>query len=161
MEHGLPLSVPGLYCFTPDHAFPCCKASSTFLLRVGLKANSHISCHTHAVPLPCRAARGLEYLSHSIYTVRPCLIHTCHAMLRPCRSSWGHGTGRPSRDGLWTTCLLSASSGYLAEFHEGCYQKHYNLRCRWAVWNQTMFFMDKEKCGSSTLQKRRFIKWLD
>jgi hypothetical protein len=31
-------------------------------------------------------------LSHLIYTLRPCLIHTCHAMLRPCRSSQGHGT---------------------------------------------------------------------
>jgi hypothetical protein len=29
------------------------------------------------------------------------------------------------------TCPLSASSGYHAEFHEGCYQKHTNpLNCR-------------------------------
>jgi hypothetical protein len=51
--------------------------------------------------------------SHWIYTVRPCLIHTCHAMLRPCRSSQGNGTARPSRDGLWATCrvrLLSATT---------------------------------------------------
>jgi hypothetical protein len=36
-------------------------------------------------------------LSHLIYTVRPCLIHNCHAhaMLWPCRSSQGHGTARP------------------------------------------------------------------
>ena len=34
-------------------------------------------------------------LSHLIYTVRPCLIHACHAMLRPCRSSQGHTTARP------------------------------------------------------------------
>ena len=25
-----------------------------------LKADSHISCRAHAVPLPCRAAKGLE-----------------------------------------------------------------------------------------------------
>jgi hypothetical protein len=24
---------------------------------------------------------------------------------------------------MWATCLLSASSGYHVEFHEGCYQK--------------------------------------
>jgi hypothetical protein len=37
---------------------------------------------------------------------------------------------RPSRDGMWATCTLSASSGYHAEFHEG-YQKHINpLNCR-------------------------------
>ena len=36
-------------------------------------------CGLHAVPLPCRVAKSLECLSHLIYTVRPCLIHTCHA----------------------------------------------------------------------------------
>jgi len=78
-------------------------------------------------------------LSHLIYTVRPCLIHPCHvhAMPVPCpchayamlwsrRSSQGHGTTRPSIDGLWTTCSRSASSGYHVEFHEDCYQKHTN-----------------------------------
>jgi hypothetical protein len=32
---------------------------------------------------------------------------------------------------MWATCPLSASSGYHAEFHEGCYQKHTNpSNCR-------------------------------
>jgi hypothetical protein len=44
-----------------------------------LKADSHIAYRAHAVLLPCRAANGLECLSHLIYIVRPCLIHTCHA----------------------------------------------------------------------------------
>ena len=65
-----------------------CSSSS-----VPLKADSHITCRAHAVPLPCL-------------------------------SSQGHGTARPSRDGLWATCPLSASSGNHAEFHEDCYQKH-------------------------------------
>jgi len=47
-----------------------------------------------------------------------------HAMLCPCHSSQGHSRARPSRDGLWATCSLSASSAYHAEFHEDCYQKH-------------------------------------
>jgi len=51
---------------------------------VEVKADSHIACSAHAVPLPCRAAKGLECLSHLIYTVRPRLIHTCHAMPIPC-----------------------------------------------------------------------------
>ena len=58
-----------------------------------------------------------------------------------------------SRDSLWAICPRLASSGYHAEFHEGCYQKHTNLRCRWPAWNQTMFVMDEEKSGSSKLQK--------
>jgi len=62
-------------------------------------------------------------LSHLIYSVA---VSFTLAMPRPCRSSQGHGTARPSRDGLWATCLHSASSGYHAEFHEDCYQKHTN-----------------------------------
>ena len=27
-----------------------------------VKADSHIACRAHAVPLPCRAAKGLEYV---------------------------------------------------------------------------------------------------
>ena len=36
----------------------------------------------------------------------------------------------------------------------GCYHTHTNFRCRLPVWNQTPFFMDEEKSGSSTLQKK-------
>ena len=72
-------------------------------------------------------------------------------MLQPFRSSQGHARARPSRDSLWATCPRSASSGYHAEFHEGCYQTHTSLLCRWPLWNQTPFVMDEEKSGSSAL----------
>ena len=38
------------------------------------------------MPFPCHAVplRVLECVSHLIYTVRPCLIHTCHAVPMPC-----------------------------------------------------------------------------
>ena len=51
-------------------------------------------CRAHSVPLPSHAAEDIECLSHLIYTVRPCLIQTCHAhaMIQPCRSSQGHNT---------------------------------------------------------------------
>ena len=51
---------------------------------------------THSMPFPCRAVslRFRMCLSHLIYTVRLRLIHTCHAMLRPCNSSQGHSTAR-------------------------------------------------------------------
>jgi hypothetical protein len=110
------------------------------------------SCRAHAVLLPCRAANSLDHLTHFIYKVRPCLIHACHAapMPRPCHchavleaTFISHGTARHgrgmvcvnyhrlSRDGMWATCPRSASSGYHAEFHEGCYQEHTNpLKCR-------------------------------
>ena len=57
-------------------------------------------CRTHALPLPCRAAKDLECVFPIwYYTVRPYLIHACHAMLRPCRSSQGNSTARPALDG--------------------------------------------------------------
>ena len=40
-------------------------------------------CSSHAAPMPCR--QGFRMcLSHLIYTMRPCLIHTYHAMAMPC-----------------------------------------------------------------------------
>jgi len=101
---------------------------------VTLKADSHIACRAHVVPLPCRAANGLKCVFPIWFTqwgrvwftlAMPCPCRA-QAMLWPCRSSQGHGTARPSRDGLWATCPRSPSSGYYAEFHEDFYQKHAN-----------------------------------
>jgi hypothetical protein len=96
-----------------------------------LKTDSHIACRAHAVPLPCRAAKGLECAFPIWFTqcgsvlplAMPCPCRA-HDMLWPRRSSQGHGTARPSRDGLWATCPPLASSGYHAVFQENCYQKH-------------------------------------
>ena len=98
----------------------------------------------HAVPLTCRAAKGLKCVFPTLFTqccriwftlAMPCSC-PAHAMLWPSRSSQGHGTARTSRDGLWATNPLSATSGYRMQFHEDCYQKYTNLKCRWPVWNQ-------------------------
>ena len=51
------------------------------------------------MPRPCRAAKGLEYVFPIWFTQYGRVRFTCHAMLRPCRSSQGHSTARPSRDG--------------------------------------------------------------
>ena len=101
------------------------------------KADSHIECRAHAalLPFPCHAMPLRIFLSHLIYTVLLCLIHTyhampmprpCHALTMPFFSRPRHGTAPPSREGLWDTCPRSASSGYHAGFHEYCYQKHTN-----------------------------------
>jgi len=42
------------------------------------------------MPCPCRVFKGLDCVSHFMYTVRPCLIHTNHAVLKVI--SQGHGT---------------------------------------------------------------------
>jgi hypothetical protein len=87
-------------------------------------------CRSHA--MPCRYGFSMcPY--HLIYTVRPCLIHTCHAALLKATAQHGR------RDCLWATCRRWASTGYRAEFQEG-YQKHTKLRCRWPVRTTTPFF---------------------
>ena len=48
---------------------------------VTIKADSHITCRAHAVPLSCLVAKGSECLSRLVYTLRLCLIHIRHAML--------------------------------------------------------------------------------
>jgi hypothetical protein len=78
-----------------------------------IKTDSPIACRAHAVSLPCRAAKGLERVfPHLIYTVRPCLIHTCHATPMPCsdhaillKATAQHACGLPAR-----VCLLPATT---------------------------------------------------
>ena len=65
------------------YGFICLQAQNV-TISLTLKADSHIACRAHAVPLPCRAAEGLECVFPIWFTLWPCLIHTCHAMPMPC-----------------------------------------------------------------------------
>ena len=60
-----------------QHPFLCDPSDCT------LKADSHIACRAHDAPMPfpCHAGECVFY--HLICRVRPCLIHTCHAMPMP------------------------------------------------------------------------------
>jgi hypothetical protein len=51
--------------------------------RWGIKANSHIACRAHAVPLPCRAAKSLECVFPIWFTLCGRVWFTL-AMPRPC-----------------------------------------------------------------------------
>ena len=124
---------------------------------VPLKADSHTTCRAHAVSLPCRAAKGLEYVFPIWFTqcgrvwftlAMPC---PCYAPTMPFFSRPRHSTSVERRPVGYLTA--SVSSGYHAEFHDGRYQTYISLRSRWPVWNQTPFVMDDEKIGSSRLQK--------
>jgi len=95
-------------------------------------------------------------LSHLIYTVRPCLIHTYHSAPMPSPTMPFFSRSRHSM------AVESGPVGKLPAFvffrlsrgvPRSCNQTHTNLRCRRPVWNQTPFIMDGEKSGSSTLQK--------
>ena len=54
----------------------------------------------HAVPLRVQNV-SFPFDLHSPAVSDSHLPCRAHALLRPCRSSQGHGTGRPLRDGLW------------------------------------------------------------
>jgi hypothetical protein len=104
-----------------------------------IKADSQIACRAHAVPLPCRAAKGLECVFPIWFTQcgrvwftlampRPCHPLTMPFFSRPRHSTAFHRrpVGHTKWSVLWATCSRSASPGYHAEFHEDCYQKHTN-----------------------------------
>jgi hypothetical protein len=98
--------------------------------------DSHMPYRSHAVPLPYHEYIVMKVTSQDNGRV----------------AAWEqHGNGmvcviyhRPSRDGIWATCPRSASSAYHAEFQEGCYHKHTDLRCRWSAWNQATFVIVEE-----------------
>jgi hypothetical protein len=69
------------------------------------RANSHISSRSHAVPLPCRAAKGLDCV-FPIWFIQCGRVWFTHGMPRPCHAhdhavlkatSQCHGTGRGGR----------------------------------------------------------------
>ena len=63
--------------------FLCTGKVRTWLAVNELSASRTKGRFTHSMPCPFHVAKGLECVSHLIYTVRPCLIHTCHAMPMP------------------------------------------------------------------------------
>ena len=69
----------------PQSVFICVQAGGT------IKADSHIACQAHAVPLSCRAAKGLECVVAIWFTQSGRVWFT---LAMPC-----HSTARPSLDG--------------------------------------------------------------
>ena len=84
-------------------------------MEVCLKADSHKACRAHAVPLPCRAAKGLECVFpldlHSAAVSDSHLPCHAHAMLRPCHSFQGHSTTQHGR-GLEKNGMVGAWHGH-------------------------------------------------
>jgi hypothetical protein len=116
-----------------------------------VKADSHIQCRSHAVPLPfpCRPAKGLNCVfpidlhSAAVFDSHiPCHSHAvslpCHEYLFLKATSLYHGrvvTGSWQSDGMkrHETCQRWAYSCYNAQFQEVCDPKRTNLRCGWPL----------------------------
>jgi hypothetical protein len=62
---------------------------------------------------------------------------------------------------MWATCPHLASSGYHAEFHKGCYQKHTNpLNCRTSSSDISSYHADfHEGHGTVGEWQRRGMAW--
>jgi hypothetical protein len=113
--------------------FPCCPmpfschavplrvyiVSFPFDLHSEAVFDSHTPCRAHAMPRPYRSESDFSRPRHSA-------AGALHGHSMACVNYH-----RPSREGMWATCPRLASSGYHADFHEDCYQKHTNpLNCR-------------------------------
>ena len=94
--------------FTVDVQHCCVCSVLTFSTAAPVKADSHIACRVHAVPLPCPCRQGFRLrLSHSIYNAQPCLIHTC-----PCHVPTMPFFARPRHN----TSVEKRPMGYLPAF---------------------------------------------
>jgi hypothetical protein len=91
-------------------------------------------------------------LSHLIYTVRPCLIHTCHALTMSFFSRPRHSTAVESRSVsyLYAFGFFRLPRGFPRRLLSEAYQSYSQI-----------FIPTTVKSSSSTLQKRRSVKLLD
>jgi len=87
-----PVKVKPIFCPLPS------PQQHPRLLTKTVKADSHIACRAHAVPLPCRAAKGLECVFPIWFTQCGRVWFTlampspCHALTMPFFSRSRHST---------------------------------------------------------------------
>jgi hypothetical protein len=98
-----------------------CIALTRYNTNRSIKANSHVACRSPAMPCH-KGFRMCAY--HLIYTVRLCLIHTCHALTMPFFSRPQHSTAVERRP---VGCLpVFDFFQLLHRVPLDCYQKHTN-----------------------------------
>jgi hypothetical protein len=98
-----------------------------FVTSFFVKADSHIACRAHVVPLPCRAAKRLECVFPIWFTQCGRVWFTL-AMPRPCHALTMQFFSRPRHSTAVKRRPVSylSASVYHAKFHEDCYQKRTN-----------------------------------
>jgi len=130
-----------------------------WVTKVSLKADSHIACRAHAVPLPCRAGKGLECVFPIWFTQCGRIWFTlamprpCHALTLPFFSSPRHSTAVERRP-----------VGYLPAFGFFRLPRGVPRRLLSEAYQSSSqrSIPTTAKCGSNTLQKkRRSVKLLD
>jgi hypothetical protein len=123
-----------------------------------LKADSHIACRAHAVPMQCRAAKCIECVFPIWFTQYGRVWFTL-AMARPCHALTMPFFSRPRH----STAVDRRPLGYLPAFGffrlprgvpRGLLSEAYQSSSQRSIPTTV-------KSGSSTLQKRRSVKLLD
>ena len=92
-----------------------------------IKADSYIACRSHAASMsfPCHAV-PLKWLimclSHLIYTVWPCVIHTCHVIPMPCsdRAFLLKATAQHGHLSTAVLCCGLEKNGMVRAWHGKC-----------------------------------------
>jgi len=119
-----------------------------------IKADSHTACRARAVPLPCRAAKGLECVFPIWFTQCDRVWFTL-AMPRPCRALTMPFFSRPRH----SAAVKRRPVGYLPAFGffwlphgvpQRLLSEAYQSSSQWSIPTTV-------KSGSSTLQKRRSV----
>jgi len=123
-----------------------------------LKADSHVACHTHAIPLPCHAAKGLECVFPNWFTQCGRVWFTL-AMPCPCPALTMPFFSRPRH----SIAVERRPVGYLPAFGffrlpRGVSQRLLSGAYLSSSRGSTPMTV---KRGSSTLQKRRSVKLLN
>ena len=121
------------------------------------KADSHIACRAHAIPLPCRAAKGLECVFPIWFTQCGRVWFTL-AMPLPCPALTMPFFSRPRH----STAVERRPVGYLPAFGFLRLTRGVPRRLLSEAYQSSQRSIPTTvKSGSSTLQKRRYVKLLD
>jgi hypothetical protein len=123
-----------------------------------LKADSHIACRAHVVPLTCRAAKGLECV-FSIWFIQCGRFWFTLAMPRPCHALTMPFFSRPRHN----TTVERRPVGYLPAFGFSRLPREVPRRLLSEAYHSSSqrSIPTTVKSGSSTLQKGQSVKQLD
>jgi hypothetical protein len=119
-----------------------------------LQADSHITCRAHAVPLPCRAAKGLECV-FTIWFTQCGRVWFTLAMPRPCHALTMPFFSRPRH----STAVERRPVGYLPAFGFFRLRRGVPRRLLPEAYQSSSqrSIPATVKSGSSTLQKEQFV----
>jgi hypothetical protein len=125
---------------------------------ISFKADSHIACRAHTVPLPCRAAKGLECV-FPIWFTQCSRVWFTLAMPRPCHALTMPFFPRPQH----STAVERRPVGYLPAFGFFRLSRGVSRRLLSEAYQSSSqrSIPAAVKSGSSTLQKGQSVKLLD